>query len=260
MASEARARRGHRGAIRGRHRGGLSQQSGCRTVPGGTYGTNAKVQPGTASRENATAGIWSVCDQQPAKAWRREAGNIQLSRLHAHLREEEEQWTVHGVAANDTQKVAGEAESGESRASATDARTHPRTGQVDASGGAWAHPILRRAHEHTGAAALSLPSRVALALRAVAAQPERPRSLGSYAAPHHSLAASAFRLSSLSPAPHERHHLRQEPDAGNPLVRICGGGREQSRSLLRHYALSASALPSPVPPAGQRTGGTLLRK
>jgi hypothetical protein len=25
-----------------------------------------------------------------------------------------------------------------------------------------------------------------------------------------------------------RHYLRQEPDAGNPLVRIRGGGHEQS--------------------------------
>ncbi len=56
--------------------------------------TNEEVQPGTASRENATAGIWSICDQQPAKAWRREARDIQLSRLYAHLRKEEEQETA----------------------------------------------------------------------------------------------------------------------------------------------------------------------
>src|SRR6202030_1471038 len=130
MASEARARRCDRGAIRGRHRGGLSQQSGCRSVSGGTYRTNAEVQPGTASRENAASGVRSVCDRPTAVAWRRETGNVQFSRLHAHLCEEEEQWTVHGVAANDTQKVADEAERGESRTSATDARTHPRTGQV----------------------------------------------------------------------------------------------------------------------------------
>jgi hypothetical protein len=61
---------------------------------------------------------------------------------------------------------------------------------------------------------------------AVAAEPERPRSLGSNAAPHHTLAAFAFCLSSLSFAPHGRYHLRQEPDAGNPLVRIRGGGHE----------------------------------
>src|SRR5437667_11627108 len=83
-----------------------------------------------------------------------------------------------------------------------------------ASGGAWTPPVLRSAHEF-------------------AAQPEWARTLGSYAAPHRSLAASAFCLSSLSPAPHGRRHLRQEPDAGNPPVRIRGGGREQSRSLLR---------------------------
>src|ERR1700682_3825598 len=50
----------------------------------------------------------------------------------------------------------------------------------------------------------------------------------SYAAPHHSLAAFAFCLSSLSSVAHGRHYLRQEPDAGKPLVRIRGGGQEQS--------------------------------
>jgi hypothetical protein len=63
-----------------------------------------------------------------------------------------EQWTVHGVAADDPQAVAGEAERGESRASATHARTHPRTGQVAAGGCGWALPLLRSAHEPTGAA------------------------------------------------------------------------------------------------------------
>src|SRR5439155_15526007 len=169
-------------------RGWIPEQSGCRTVPGGTHGENEEVQPGIASRENAAAGIWSVGDQQPAKAWRREARDIQLSRLHAYLREEEEQRNVHGAAANDPQKTAGEAERGESRASAAHARTHPRTGQVVASGRAWTHPVLRGAHEHTGAVDLSVPSGAALASRAVAAQPEWPCPLGSYAAPHQPLA------------------------------------------------------------------------
>src|SRR5467141_3914739 len=228
MASEARARRCDRGAIRGRHRGGLSQQSGCRSVSGGTYGTNEEVQPGTASREDATSGVRSLCDRPTAVAWRREAGDVQLPRLYAYLREEEKQWTVYGVAANDTQKVAGEAERGESRTSATHARTHSRTGQVVASGGAWTHPVLRCAAEPKRAVDFSVPSGAALASRAFAAQPKRPRPLGSYAAPHHSLAASAYHLSSLPPAPHGRHHLRQEPDAVVPLVRIRGGGYERS--------------------------------
>jgi hypothetical protein len=82
------------------------------------------------------------------------------------------------------------------------------------------------AHEPTGAGAVSIPSRLVLASHAVAAEPERPRSLGSNTAPHHSLAACAYCLSSLSFAPHGRCHLRQELDAGNPLVRIRGGGHE----------------------------------
>src|SRR5256884_5836367 len=78
-----------------------------------------------------------------------------LSRLHAYLREEEEQRNVHGAAANDPQKVADEVERGESRASTTDARTHSQTRQMAASGGAWTPPVLRSAHEQPGAGSLS---------------------------------------------------------------------------------------------------------
>ena len=52
--------------------------------------------------------------------------------------------------------------------------------------------LLRSAHEPTGAGDVSIPSRLALASLAVAAEPERPRPLGSHAASHHSLAAFAF--------------------------------------------------------------------
>jgi hypothetical protein len=76
--------------------------------------------------------------------------------------------------------------------------------------------------------AVSVPSGLALASRAVAAQSERSHPLGSHGAPHQPLVASAYCLSSLSPASHGRHYLRQEPDAVVPLVRIRGGGREQS--------------------------------
>src|SRR6267142_2103720 len=90
MASEARARRCHRGAFRGRHRGGIPQQSGCRSVSGGTYGTNEEVQPGTASREDATSGVWSVCHRPTGVAWRRETGDVQLPGLYAYMRKAQE--------------------------------------------------------------------------------------------------------------------------------------------------------------------------
>src|ERR1700746_1444417 len=101
VASKACSRRGHRGAFCGRYRAWLSGEIGCRPVSGGADRENAEVPPGTASRENATLGIRSTCDRQPGVAWRREAGNIQLLGLYAHLREEEEQWPVYGVAADD---------------------------------------------------------------------------------------------------------------------------------------------------------------
>src|SRR5262249_322994 len=124
MASEACARRCHRRTICGRHRGWIPGQSGCPSVSGRTAGTKAEVQPGTASRENATAGIRTVRDLGAGKTWRRESGDVQLSRLYAHLRKEEGQRNVYGAAANDPQKIAGEAERGESRASATHAYAH----------------------------------------------------------------------------------------------------------------------------------------
>src|SRR5882762_1704355 len=110
---------------------------------------------------------------------------------------------------------------------------------VAAGGCRWTLSILRSAHESTGADDFSIPSRLALASLAVAAEPERPRPLGSHAASHHSLVAFAFCLSSLSSAAHGRCYLRQEPDAGNPLVRIRGGGHEQSWSLLRLFPFSS---------------------
>jgi RNA-directed DNA polymerase len=69
VAPEEGARRCHRRAICRRHRGWISQPSGCRSVPSGTHRTNEEVQPGTASRENATAGVRTVRDPQPATAW-----------------------------------------------------------------------------------------------------------------------------------------------------------------------------------------------
>jgi len=87
--------------------------------------------------------------------------------------------------------------------------------------------LRRGAYEQPGAASVSVSGGPPLASRAVSAQPERSRSLGPNAAIAHPLAASCGRMSSLSSTPLWRHHLRQEPDAGKPHVRICGGGRGQ---------------------------------
>src|SRR6058998_170072 len=102
-----------------------------------------------------------------------------------------------------------------------------------ASGCEWAHSLLRGAHEQLGDRHVPVPGRLALAPRAGAAQSYRARLLGADAPARRAVAAPCAHLSSLSPEATWRRHLRQEPDAVIPLVRIRGGGYEQSSSLLR---------------------------
>src|SRR2546422_5136489 len=97
----------------------------------------------------------------------------------------------------------------------------------------WAHSLLQGAHEQLGDRHVSVPGGLALAPRARAAQSHRVRLLGADAPARRAVAAPCAHLSSLSPEATWRHHLRQEPDAVMPLVRICGGGYEQSSSLLQ---------------------------
>src|SRR5215470_10785076 len=91
LASEASPWRRDRGEVRRRHRAGIPGEVGCRTVLGGTDRAISEVRARTASREDAPAGIRTVRGREPEAARRREAGDVQLPRLHAHLREEEEQ-------------------------------------------------------------------------------------------------------------------------------------------------------------------------
>ena len=113
-------------------------------------------------------GLWSSVGMRSTtgSGWRGQTGNVRLSWLHAYLWEDEEQGSVHGASADDSQKHADEVDRGESRASTTHARTYPRTGQVVASGGAWTHPVLRSAPEPQRAVDLSVPSGAALVSRA----------------------------------------------------------------------------------------------
>src|SRR2546426_8617292 len=102
-----------------------------------------------------------------------------------------------------------------------------------ASGCEWAHSLLRSAHEQFGDRHVPVPGRLALAPRAGAAQSYRAHLLGADAPARRAVAAPCAHLSSLSPEATWRPHLMQEPDAVIPLVRIRGGGYEQSSSLLR---------------------------
>src|SRR6266404_9539515 len=88
----------------------MSAPVGRRAASQGFGGAIRQVQVETASRENAADRVWLLCSQQSKKARAREAGDIQLSWLHAHLWQEAEQRNVHGVSADDQQERSGKAE------------------------------------------------------------------------------------------------------------------------------------------------------
>ncbi len=100
----------------------------------------------------------------------------------------------------------------------------PQVGDMAGSGRRWAHPVLRGAHERPGHRLVPVPGGLALAPRAGAAQSHRARLLGADAPARRAVAAPCAHLSPVSPEATWRCHLRQEPDAVMPPVRICGGG------------------------------------
>ena len=89
MASNAGARRCDRRAVRGRHRGGIPARADAERFLAELRERFAQVRPGTASREDAAASSSAAVRPKPARAWRRETGDLQLSGLHAQLREDE---------------------------------------------------------------------------------------------------------------------------------------------------------------------------
>ena len=90
--------------------------------------------------------------EQPAAARAREAGDLQLPRLHAHLREEAKNGRFTVLRQTMRKRMQAKLKRGESRTAATHARPIPEVGHVAALGGRRAHPLLRRAHEQPGAA------------------------------------------------------------------------------------------------------------
>jgi len=149
------------------------------------------------------------------------------------MREDEKHRTIHGSPADSPQEDAGEVGRSEIRASATHARPRPRSRPVAAISRWWTRPLLRRAHEQSSPVCFPPRGRPTLASRAWSAQPERPSALGAHAAAHRPMVTSGPHLPPLSPEATWRHYLRQEPDAGNPLVRIRGGGHGRPCFLLR---------------------------
>src|SRR5207247_8773786 len=110
--------------------------------------------------------------------------------------------------------------------------------------------VLRGANEQAGAVHVLFPGRVGLVPRPEAAQPDCPAHLGADAAAHSALAPTSAHHSPVSLEAAGRCHLRQEPDAVMPHVRICGGGYGQPSSLLRLVLVSTRTGSRRIPRRG----------
>lgn len=130
-------------------------------------------------------------------------------------------------------------------------RSPPRT--VAELGGPEAPPLLRSAHELSRTQPVPLPpGGPALASRPVAAQPERPRTLGPNGAAHRPLDATRPHLSPPILSASWCHHLRQEPDAEGRssgfVEGVVGNHDSYSDSLpsARKESVSSPARPAPI--------------
>src|SRR5204863_6511092 len=232
VEKKAGARRDDRCALCGRLRRRIRASAGRRAIPRRATGSVRALRLGVAPRQDPPDGVWSVRRRASARAGRGEAPDLQLSRLHAQLREDAER-SLHGVAADDAHEVAGQAQGAEDGAAAAPARPGPGTRHVSLPGRTRAPPLLRGAAERPGAACLPAGSGKAVV---AALAPPQPAVLAASAPDgplYHPVASARPPLPSLPRCALRRRHSRQEPDAVVPLVRIGGGGRGKPRSLLR---------------------------
>jgi hypothetical protein len=140
---------------------------------------------------------------------------------------------LHGPATNDAPEAASQAAGLERGTAATHAYAHWETGSLPTDCPSWTLPLLRGAHERTGPKLVSRSGGPPVVEDPATPRSEAPPAVAPHAAIHPMLVSRGSYLSSLSATALGRCHPRWEPDALVAPVRICGGGREQSRSLLR---------------------------
>ena len=113
---------------------------------------------------------------------RGEAGEFRLSGIHAPLRHDLEERTVHGEARDSAAADDGEAPSDWGRAASADARAERGAGPLAPTGGRGILQLPRGAGQPAGAALVSTGGRAALAARVAAAQPAELSALGGFPA------------------------------------------------------------------------------
>ena len=120
----------------------------------------------------------------------RQAGDVRLPGLHAHLREDQGR-ALRAAAGHDLEADASQAARAQERAHAAAASARSRAGQMAGKRGARALRLLRRARQQQGGQGIPDPGDQALAPGATAPQSAHPPELGTHGPPRHPVAAQA---------------------------------------------------------------------
>ena len=161
---------------------------------------------------------------------------------------------LHGPATNDAPEAASQAAGLERGTAATHAYAHWGTRSLPAGGPNRTLPLLRGADERSSPKFVSRGSRAPVVEDLATPQSEVP-AVAPPAAIHPTLVPLGPYLSSLFATAPRRCHPRWEPDALVAPVRICGGGREQPRSLLRPGRRPSREFLTPPQVMWHREGG-----
>ena len=102
------------------YRARIPAQVRCQAVSRGACATSAQVPTGAASRQDPAGGIRLLRSRQSPAARSREARDLRLPRLYAHLRQDPKR-TVYCAQADDSSAAAGQAGRGENRTQAAPA-------------------------------------------------------------------------------------------------------------------------------------------
>jgi hypothetical protein len=103
ILSMNRTNKEERSSLGGRFR----KPNRSRAIPKSISGTPGQVRTGTTSGENPTDRVCAVRRPRSRAAWRRKAGDLYVSGLHAPLREASEQWGIHRLEENGEETHGG---------------------------------------------------------------------------------------------------------------------------------------------------------
>jgi hypothetical protein len=225
----------------GRLRHGVRVSGGSATVPRRASLAVREIRPGITSRQDAPDRVRSVRRPSPSGTGCREARDVRLSWLHAHLREDQDR-AVGAEAQDHLETDAGEAGRGQRPPSTIPAPTHPRTRPVAGKRNTRIPRLLRGARQHRRRGGLPHPSDEVLVQGAAAPQPTHSPQLDADEPPGNSMATTRPHEASLPKRALRRQDPRQEPSALAAHAGICAGGRLQGRSLPRSAPAAHDAL------------------